>query len=184
MLTSRLKKSVGLGEKNIINYKRNPMKTSLYLDTSIPSAYYDNSKPIRQLITQKWFENEAMNYKLYTSIIAIDEIDRLGNIIKRENIKDILVNYNVEMLDITDQSKRIAKEYIEKGAIPKSEIEDAWHVAIASINNIDALASWNFKHIVSLNPIRKIHEINIKNGFRIIEIGSLELYGGAKYGNI
>jgi cytochrome bd-type quinol oxidase subunit 1 len=33
------------------------MKTKLYLDTSIPSAYFDTSKPVRQLMTQKWFEN-------------------------------------------------------------------------------------------------------------------------------
>jgi hypothetical protein len=37
------------------------MKTKLYLDTSIPSAFFDTSKPVRQLITQKWFENEASN---------------------------------------------------------------------------------------------------------------------------
>jgi hypothetical protein len=37
------------------------MKTRLYLDTSIPSAFFDTSKPVRQLITQKWFENEASN---------------------------------------------------------------------------------------------------------------------------
>ena len=34
------------------------MINKLYLDMSIPSAYYGNSKPIRQLITEKWFENE------------------------------------------------------------------------------------------------------------------------------
>ena len=37
------------------------MKDKIYLDTSVPSAYYDASKPIRQLITQKWFENESKN---------------------------------------------------------------------------------------------------------------------------
>ena len=39
----------------------------LYLDTSIPSAYYDTSKPMRQLITQKWFENKGAQYELYMS---------------------------------------------------------------------------------------------------------------------
>jgi len=68
-----------------------------------------------------------------------------------------------------------------KGAIPKSEPEDANHIAIASVNNLDALASWNFKYIVSVNPIRKIHEINSKYGYPIIEIGSLEIFGGSKY---
>ena len=58
------------------------------------------------------------------------------------------------------------------------------HIAIASVNRIDALASWNFKHIVSINPIRKIHEINIRMNYIIMEIGSLDLFGGFKYGNL
>lgn len=66
----------------------------------------------------------------------------------------------------------------------ESEPQDAYHIAIATIHVIDALASWNFKHIVSINPIRKIHEINRKHNFSAIEIGSLELFGGAKYGNL
>ena len=45
------------------------MMEKLYLDTSIPSAYYDNSKPVRQLITQKWFENDTKDFDLYVSNI-------------------------------------------------------------------------------------------------------------------
>jgi hypothetical protein len=40
------------------------MKNKLYLDTTIPSAFFDTSKPMRQLITQKWFEKDAKNYIL------------------------------------------------------------------------------------------------------------------------
>ncbi len=57
-------------------------------------------------------------------------------------------------------------------------------MAIATINSIPFLASWNFRHIVSVNPIKKIHEINKKFNYPAIEIGSLLLYGGNKYGNI
>jgi hypothetical protein len=45
------------------------MKTKLYLDTSIPSAYFDYNKPVRQLITQKWFENNAKNF-LYLFLLS------------------------------------------------------------------------------------------------------------------
>ena len=45
------------------------MNTKLYLDTSIPSAFYDTSKPLRQLMTQKWFEHEALFYDLYISVL-------------------------------------------------------------------------------------------------------------------
>jgi len=160
------------------------IKMKLYLDTSIPSAYYDNSKPLRQLITQKWFENEASSYDLYTSVLTIDEIDKLGNISRKENIKELIFKYKVNILEITSKIKDLANNYMSKGAIPVSEPEDALHIAIAVVNNLEGLASWNFKHIVSINPIRKIHEINKESNYPLIEIGSLELIGGAEYGNL
>ena len=159
-------------------------KFKLYLDTSIPSAYYDASKPFRQIITQKWFENDASIYDLYISVTSIEEIDKFGNVVKKENIRNLIFDHNMKVLELTKEAMNLADEYIRGGAIPKSEPEDAYHIAIASVNHLDALASWNFKHIVSVNPIRKIREINVKKGFPIIEIGSLELFGGAKYGNL
>ena len=157
---------------------------TLYLDTSIPSAYYDTSKPVRQLITQKWFEHKSSLYRLYTSVTAIDEIDEFGNLTKRQQIKDLLLDSQPKILEVSAEAVRLANVYMEKGAIPQSEPEDAYHIAIASVNRLDGLASWNFKHIVSMNPIRKIHEINAKHGYSILEIGSLELFGGAEYGNL
>ena len=160
------------------------VKFRLYLDTSIPSAYYDTSKPIRQLITQKWFENDAEKYEIYISAITIREIDQLKTIEKKENIERLLVNYKMKLLEFNEEIKNLAKEYMKRGAIPKTEPEDAYHIATATVNSINFLASWNFSHIVSINPIKKIHEINKKLGYKIIEIGSLELFGGYRYGNL
>ncbi|MCP4403770.1 MAG: type II toxin-antitoxin system VapC family toxin [bacterium] len=159
-------------------------KNKLYLDTSIPSAYFDNSKPVRQLITQKWFEHDACLYDLYVSVVVIQEIERFPNLEKREKIKELTFDYEMNVLDFPQQAMDLANEYMAKGAIPPSEPEDAYHIAIATMNRIEALASWNFKHIVSFNPIRKVHELNRKYGYPTLEIGSLELFGGAKYGNI
>lgn len=160
------------------------MSIKLYLDTSIPSAYFDYSKPLRQLITQKWFENDAFSYEIFISVITIEEIERLENINKKNEIKKLILNYNMNVLEISPKAIDLANEYIKNGAIPKSEPEDAYHIAIATINNIDTLALWNFKHIVSINPIRKIHKINKKFNYPLIEIGSLELFGGSRYGNL
>lgn len=159
-------------------------KIKLYLDTTIPSAYYDTSKPVRQLTTQKWFENDASSYDLYMSVTAVDEIEEVANIVKRQNIQQLIVDHKMVILELSEKAVQLADEYLNKGAIPKSEPEDAYHIAIASVNHLNALASWNFKHIVSVNPIKKIHEINMKHGYQIIEIGSLELFGGSKYGNL
>lgn len=159
-------------------------RIQLYLDTSIPSAYYDTSKPVRQLITQKWFEHDAALYDLFISVITIEEIECVKNAEKKQQLKQLLVAYQMNILTLTEAANTLADEYMRKGAIPLSEPEDAQHIAIASINACDALASWNFSHIVSINPIRKIHEINQRNNYRPIEIGSLEIFGGSKYGNL
>ena len=159
-------------------------KIRLYLDTTILSAYYDTSKPVRQLVTQKWFEKDALSYDLYISVTAVDEIDEVVNIVKKQNIRKLIFDYRMVILALSEEAVKLADEYMDKGAIPKSEPEDAYHIAIASVNHLQALASWNFRHIVSVNPIRKIHEINLKHGYPIIEIGSLELFGGSEYGNL
>jgi len=160
------------------------MKQKLYLDTTIPSSYYDTSKPIRQIITQKWFENDSKEFEMYISAITIREIAKIKNITKKNNIEKLIIDYNMQLLEFNEESNKLAEEYMRKGAIPKTEPEDAYHIAIAVVNNIESLASWNFSHIVSINPIRKIHEINNKLGYNIIEISSLELFGGYKYGNV
>ncbi len=136
------------------------MKPKLYLDTSIPSAYYDNSKPIRQLITQKWFENDAKKYNLFISTITMLELEKTFNTDKRNNLIELIENHNCEILKENEKTIKLSKIYIQKGAISQKEIEDASHVAVATIHSILFLASWNFSHLVSFNPIRKIHEIN------------------------
>ena len=160
------------------------VKEKIYLDTSIPSAYYDTTKPLRQLITQKWFEKEASRYALNISTLTVAEIDETSDERRRQNIKELIKKYKCSLIEVTDEMLSLSNNYMKCGAIPKSEPEDALHVAIATVSGIEMLASWNFSHIVSINPIRKIQEINIKNKYYPIQIGSLEIFGGAKYGNL
>lgn len=76
------------------------MKTKLYLDTSIPSAFFDTSKPMRQLITQKWFEHEAAGYELFISALTIEEVERLRSPEKLLNIRNLLASAKLNVLNI------------------------------------------------------------------------------------
>jgi hypothetical protein len=79
-----------------------------------------------------------------------------------EEFSEILPeNMNVEFL---------AKKYIEHQAIPPSCAEDALHIAYSTIYNVDVLVSWNFKHIVNLNRIKKYNSVNLFYGYKIVEI--------------
>lgn len=96
-------------------------KIKLYLDTSVPSAYFDTSKPVRQLITQKWFENEALSYELYVSVITVEEIEKLTNETKKKGISELIVRYKMKILSFSEKAKELSDEYMNRGAIPKSE---------------------------------------------------------------
>lgn len=81
---------------------------------------------------------------------------------KRESIEELIISKKIKILPLNKEVQNLANLYMLQGAIPQSEPEDALHIAVATVNNISALASWNFAYIVSINPIRKIHEINLK----------------------
>lgn len=71
---------------------------------------------------------------------------------------------------ITDEAIELAGIYIKEGTLTNKSYNDALHIALATIHNSDVLASWNFKHIVNLNRIRLYNSINLRHGYRMIEI--------------
>jgi len=56
--------------------------------------------------------------------------------------------------------------------VGKISFSDCLHIALATINKADFLISWNFKHIVSVQRIRGYDSINIKNGYKQLDIRS------------
>ena len=54
------------------------------------------------------------------------------------------------LLEGSNDSKTLADLLLDGHAVPQSEPRDATHIAIAAVNGVELLATWNFKHI--LNP--------------------------------
>ena len=46
------------------------------------------------------------------------------------------------------------------------------HIALATIAEVDAIVSWNFKHIVHFEKIQKFNAVNIEMGYKPISIYS------------
>ncbi|KAB2843624.1 MAG: type II toxin-antitoxin system VapC family toxin [Melioribacteraceae bacterium] len=76
-------------------------------------------------------------------------------------IENILTDTEVEEL---------ADNYIKAGAVSQKFYEDALHIANATVRKIDILVSWNFKHIVNIDKIRKYNAVNLMFGYSPIEI--------------
>ena len=92
-----------------------------------------------------------------------------------EKIRDLVKKIKVEQtefIETTDEAIDLASEYITEKVVGKTSFADCLHIALATINRADFLISWNFKHIVNIERIRGYNSINIKNGYKQLEIRS------------
>jgi len=76
----------------------------------------------------------------------------------------------IERVELTDEARELAEKYILEKVIGKTSRADCQHIALATINKADVLASWNFKHIVNLERIRGYNSVNFREGYQMIEI--------------
>ena len=139
----------------------------IYLDTSVISALFDDRNPERKSLTKDFF-CEIKNYDVYISKITILEIERTLDLELRKNMITIISKFNT--LDLTDRIDNLGNEYINYGAVPKSYQEDAYHIAVAVINEMDYILSWNFRHIVRKKTKDIVRMVNTLNKLKYIEI--------------
>jgi predicted nucleic acid-binding protein len=142
-------------------------KMRVYLDTSIISALFDERNPERKSLTEAFFK-EIGNFEPFISEITVAEIERTPDMELQSKMKDAVSRFSV--FSLTDDVEWIASEYIRYGTVPEGYSEDAYHIAIAVINEVDYLLSWNFKHIVRRKTRDIVRMVNTLNNLRQIEI--------------
>jgi predicted nucleic acid-binding protein len=149
-----------------------PKKLSLYFDTSIFNFVFADDAPDKKMITMKLMEEVRKGrYEIFISNIVLREILEASAGKSSKLMKLIQVLQPIE-LDFTMECYELASEYIKKGIIPLRYEDDAFHIAVASVNNVDAIISWNFKHIVKLKTKKEVLGINALMGYKEIEIYS------------
>jgi len=139
----------------------------VYLDTSVISALFDEKNPERKSLTEAFFK-EMGNFEPFISEITIAEVDRCTDLELRNKMRDTIKQFST--FSLTDEVEWLANQYIHYDAVPESYPEDSYHIAIAVINEIDYLLSWNFKHIVRRKTRDAVRMVNTLNNLRQIEI--------------
>ena len=153
------------------------MTVKIYIDTSIVGGFFD-----------KEFATETK--ALFERLKNKEVIFVLSDVLKKELlkappiVKELLQQYDdscFEHVELTKEAEILANCYIAEKVVGATSIEDCQHIAIATLNKVDVLASWNFKHIVNLIRIKGYNSVNMKMGYMTLEIRNpKELI---KYGN-
>jgi predicted nucleic acid-binding protein len=147
-------------------------KLNLYFDTSIFNFALADDVPKEKEVTLKLFDEVRKGkYEVYVSEVVIREANRASEE-KAKSLIDLINEVVSEELYVNDEVQELAKRYVTEGIIPERYEDDALHIAVASVNNLDAIISWNFAHIVKLKTKKEVVGVNAISGFKEIEIYS------------
>ena len=140
----------------------------VYVDTSVFGGVADEE--FAEVSRNFLYLVKKGKYTALISQITFDELQYAPETVKQA-LADLPAGC-VEEVPVSDEAKQLAQAYIEAGALGQGSTEDATHVAITTVEGAGLLLSWNFRHIVNLDRIRKFNSVNIAHGYPQVEIRS------------
>ena len=138
----------------------------IYIDTSV--VYGALSQRFERETKPFWDAFFNGKIRVILSDVLEGEIGR-----SPQNVRDFyrtIPESQVERVVSTDESTKLATQYIAENVVGQSSLDDCRHIALATLAHASVLVSWNFKHIVNINRIRGYNGVNEKLGYPRIEI--------------
>lgn len=139
----------------------------IYADTSVFGGVFDQefSEPSRQFFN----EIDAGRFVLAPSAVVEAEIEPAP-----EEIRTFFARYaeSAQIVDVSEEALALRLNYIKSGVVTEASLDDALHVAIATVSGCDLIVSWNFRHIVHFDKIPKYNAVNVLHGHSHIGIYS------------
>ena len=147
----------------------------LYFDTSVLGAVFDREDQYRVEITERILETARKKERMipFISNIVIEEVEKAPLEI-RQDLQGIIENTGFEIIFETEECIELVEEYLKQGIIPNKYRDDARHIAVAVVNELDAVISWNYRHMVNIVTKRRVNAVNLRTGYKQIEILSPE----------
>lgn len=143
-------------------------RESIYLDTSVLSAYFDERDKTIQEETLYFFDKKLKDYEAFISEITLGELRKTKDHTRRKRL--LTLAEGLIILPRTEESEELADLYVTNRIIPIKYRLDALHIAIATLNDMDILVSWNFDHIVKHKTRQMVTGLNILKRYKQIDI--------------
>lgn len=144
------------------------MKQRFYFDTSVFGGVYDTEFEEDSLVL---FERVKLGQVICVySNLTESEISTAPERV-RKFFAEINDN-NKEKVIVTPESFQLAQTYVNEKVVGETSFDDCLHIATATLNKVDLLVSWNFKHIVNIYRIRGYNAINLREGHINLNIHS------------
>lgn len=143
------------------------MKSSVYIETSVLS--YLTARPSNDLramanqsITAEWWETQKDHYSLVASELVVSEAG-CGH--PEAAQRRLAVVNSLPLLQVSQQAQELAQALIQEYALPQKAEVDALHVALAAVNGVEYLLTWNCTHIANAHTRPKIEATCRAHGY-------------------
>jgi len=91
---------------------------------------------------------------------------------KVRDVLESLPSATVTLVGLTPEVIELRNAYLVAGIVGRRFMDDATHVAAATVARADAIVSWNFRHIVRLDKMRAYNLVNLEAGYGLLSIVS------------
>lgn len=156
--------------ETVFERQREPVKKlRIYLDTSVINFLFADDAPEKRDITREFFQSfvEPRVHEVWISDVVLDELRRTKDPRQRTLLLKTVQDYRLSILPQEPFAEivTLAEAYVRDAVVPRKKREDALHIAICTVHEVDALVSWNFQHLANLNKERRVVMVNQANGY-------------------
>ena len=138
----------------------------VYIETSVWSHVFHDETPDFQRATVEFLKQTKERVVVpYISTLVLDEVAR-ADARRREEILGEIAAVRPILLRRSQQADDLAGRYVQAGVLPPSDEVDALHVAIATVCEMDVLASWNQQHLANIRRRDLFNSVNRVAGYR------------------
>jgi len=145
------------------------MKPSVYLETSVISYL---TGPLSQSmlvathqhITREWWKTRRLEFELFISPFVVEEV-RQGNATQSANRLAVLKN--LLSLEPNNEVIELAKAFVQTQLVPSKVADDAYHIAIATVHQLNYLLTWNCKHIANAQIQSRLRQVSQQRGYEL-----------------
>jgi hypothetical protein len=137
------------------------MADRVYIETTVIS--YLTARPSRDVViaghqqtTHEWWDNERQKYDLCVSQLVIKESSAGDPAYAEQRLAKL---QGMTVLETPLEALDLAKDFVSAGALPAKASDDAVHVAIAAVNRVKYLITWNCRHMANATIRTKINEL-------------------------
>jgi len=135
-------------------------EVKLYIETTVPNFLFADDAPEKKAITEEFYKwIRISSDTLYTSELVLAELNRTQPPL-RAKLLDAVARLQATNLAITSEAEGLAQRYVQDQAIPARFRDDALHVALAVLNGLDVVVTWNMKHLANVRRIEMINRTN------------------------